>query len=219
MPSNASPRPVKLTQGGPVGTEAPGNMGQNGSAAPDDRQAVALAVSELDSVLERALRNHFVNCLASDDEHALFGRGGTFFDLGVKVRVGYGIGLYGPVTRGGLLAILRIREAMDASGPRIGFDAPEIAELCVQVALPSDRSDGAAPGPLAGHGVLPPRDAALTTLQNIVSAIASFLEGRSKARLRHLQRSARDLRVAQSALQAGRFPGLVRSRVVGTGLP
>ena len=197
---------------------APAPMGPDSPDATDE-QAVGLAVAALDAVLERAVRDHLVSDLLGDDESVLFGSGGTFSALDTKIRVGHGFGLFGPITRGDLLIIVRIRDLLAADAERRGFELEELGRLCDQLALLGGTDDATETRRPAGCNSLPPRDKFLATTELIVASIRTFLDGRSTAKLRHLQRSLRDLRVARDSRNAGRFPELVRSRAVGTGLP
>ena len=102
---------------------------------PSDRGAAVLGASLLDGALEAAL---LTKCrkLTESEQKDMFGPDAPLGSFSAKIRAGYALRLFGPLTRTELDAIREVRNAFAHTRRRIYFTTPEVAAVCKRIKLP-----------------------------------------------------------------------------------
>jgi hypothetical protein len=98
-----------------------------------DRIAAIVPVSILDELLSAAIETRIHS---SPYVHGrLFGNDGALRDFGIKIPIGFALGLYGELCTSDLRWIRRIRNAFAHRKRVDSFDYPEAAKLCDKLAV------------------------------------------------------------------------------------
>jgi len=94
-----------------------------------DRAAVLVSATYLELSLESAIRTHFVD-ITDDEDKALFGgldRDSPLSNFGAKIRIGYALGVFGPLMRDDLKTIQIIRNCFAHTIEHIDLNSAEVA--------------------------------------------------------------------------------------------
>jgi hypothetical protein len=107
-----------------------------GKTEKQDFAAAILGAARLDSTLAYIIEREFID-LSPDEERALL-REGPLAEFGAKIKLGYALGLYGPLTRDDLNIIREIRNAFAHSGNPLDFSNAAIARACQLINISAD---------------------------------------------------------------------------------
>jgi DNA-binding MltR family transcriptional regulator len=106
----------------------------------DDNSAILLATCYLENALTHAISDHFRDfgdkrtaelALLFDDSSD-----GPVSTLSAKTRLGYALGVLGPIARNDFNLIRQIRNAFAHPTQHLDFDTPEISETCQKLQGP-----------------------------------------------------------------------------------
>jgi hypothetical protein len=101
-------------------------------ASGSDRASVVMFGSYVETILERLLTKAVRDDLNSEDRKQLFEYEGAAGTFSAKIIVAYAFKLIGPMMRSDLTLIRLLRNEFAHSLMPIGFDTPEVHDVCKQ---------------------------------------------------------------------------------------
>ncbi|HEX4556399.1 MAG TPA: hypothetical protein VH249_20585 [Xanthobacteraceae bacterium] len=170
----------------------------------NDRGAAVLLGCHIELCLRYAIRNNLSQL--ENIQKLLFRSVGPLRSFEAKIRLGYGLGLFGPETKNNLDCIKGIRNAFAHAIIPITFDTPEVASVCRMMTMPEILPPRAIdPETFEPRGVLnmAPRPAPREIFQKICEATSHnlFVMGRVISR-----RSPSDPQYESSGRRHGPLP-------------
>lgn len=101
---------------------------------PSDRAAVVTVVALLEGALKVYLATKFI-MHEQEGQNDLFGPGGPIRDFSAKIKAGFALGLFGPLTREDLHIIREVRNSFAHSMVPISFENDDVKNVCSRIGL------------------------------------------------------------------------------------
>ena len=134
------PRPSGLstfTEIFPFGIAAPGAFQGQANRKPEDDRGIALIMATvIDQALEAAILSKLPGIEAGNERYIFSDDGAPLRDLDSKIRIAFGLGIFGAAARSDLSLIRSVRNAFAHSRLEISFETEVIAEVCSHFTLP-----------------------------------------------------------------------------------
>lgn len=94
------------------------------------RGAAIVGGALIEDALQRLLLVNLPNLSTNGDREGVFGRSGPLATFSAKISVGYGLGLFGPMTRQDLNLVRDIRNFFAHAKIAADFNTPAVASAC-----------------------------------------------------------------------------------------